>query len=51
MDLYFARLDNQAVTIEDFVAAMSDAGGVDLDQFKRWYAQAGTPRSVGVRPP
>ena len=43
MDLYFARHDNSAVTIEDFVAAMQDASGVDLGRFKAWYAQAGTP--------
>jgi len=43
MDLYFARHDNQAVTIDDFVAAMQDASGVDLAAFKRWYHQAGTP--------
>jgi aminopeptidase N len=43
MDLYFARHDNSAVTIEDFVAAMQDASGVDLGEFSRWYAQAGTP--------
>jgi len=43
MDLYVRRHDNHAVTIEDFVAAMQDAGGVDLDRFKRWYEQAGTP--------
>jgi aminopeptidase N len=43
MDLYIQRHDNQAVTIEDFVAAMQDASGVDLSQFKRWYEQAGRP--------
>jgi aminopeptidase N len=43
MDLYIRRHDNHAVTIEDFVAAMQDASGVDLAQFKRWYGQAGTP--------
>ncbi len=43
MDLYFARHDNQAVTIDDFVAAMADASAVDLGPFKRWYHQAGTP--------
>ena len=43
MDLYIARHDNHAATIEDFVAAMEDAGGVDLSQFKLWYEQAGTP--------
>ena len=46
MDLYFARHDNQAVTIDDFVAAMQDASGVDLTEFKRWYHQAGTPEIV-----
>ena len=44
MDLYFARHDGQAVTCDDFVAAMADASGVDLSQFKRWYDHAGTPR-------
>jgi aminopeptidase N len=48
MDLYFQRHDGQAVTCEDFVAAMQDGGGkdagVDLTQFRRWYARAGTPR-------
>ncbi|TXI71954.1 MAG: aminopeptidase N [Dokdonella sp.] len=44
MDLYFARHDGQAVTCDDFVAAMADASGVDLRQFMRWYDHAGTPR-------
>lgn len=43
MDLYFKRHDGQAVTIDDFVAAMEDANGLDLTRFKRWYSQAGTP--------
>ncbi len=43
MDLYIRRHDNHAATIEDFVAAMQDASGVDLGRFKRWYGQAGTP--------
>jgi aminopeptidase N len=43
MDLYFERHDNQAVTIEDFVAAMADANGADLSQIRNWYVQAGTP--------
>ena len=42
-DLYFSRHDGQAVTIEDFVMAMENANDVDLEQFRRWYAQAGTP--------
>ncbi len=44
MDLYFARHDGQAVTCDDFRAAMADAAGRDLSQFERWYSQAGTPR-------
>ncbi len=44
MSLYFDRHDGQAVTCDDFVAAMSDASGIDLTQFKRWYSQAGTPK-------
>jgi len=44
MDLYVERHDGQAVTCDDFVAAMQDASGVDLSRFKRWYAQAGTPK-------
>ncbi|HEY4998552.1 MAG TPA: DUF3458 domain-containing protein, partial [Usitatibacter sp.] len=43
MDLYFKRHDGQAVTCDDFRAAMADANEVDLSQFGRWYSQAGTP--------
>lgn len=43
MDLYFSRFDGQAVTIEDFAKAISDANQQDWDQFKLWYSQAGTP--------
>ncbi|MFT5063855.1 MAG: aminopeptidase N [Gammaproteobacteria bacterium] len=43
MDLYFERHDGQAVTCDDFVAAMADANNADLKLFKRWYTQAGTP--------
>jgi len=42
-DLYFDRHDGQAVTCDDFRAAMADANERDLTQFERWYAQAGTP--------
>ena len=42
-DLYFERHDGQAVTCEEFVKAMEDASGRDLQQFRRWYSQAGTP--------
>nr|VFJ47746.1 MAG: aminopeptidase N [Candidatus Kentron sp. DK] len=41
--LYLERHDGEAATIEDFVAAMEEAGGVDLGLFRRWYTQAGTP--------
>ncbi|MEZ5528900.1 MAG: aminopeptidase N [Porticoccaceae bacterium] len=43
-DLYFERHDGQAVTIEDFVAAMADVSERDFSQFMNWYRQAGTPR-------
>ena len=43
LDLYFQRYDGQAVTCDDFIAAMADASGRDLSQFMRWYSQAGTP--------
>ena len=42
-DLYFQRHDGQAVTCEDFVCAMESANDVDLNLFRRWYSQAGTP--------
>jgi aminopeptidase N len=41
--LYFKRHDGQAVTIENFAAAISDANQIDFTQFKLWYSQAGTP--------
>lgn len=43
MKLYFKRHDGEAVTCDDFVAAMEDASGIDLSQFRLWYSQAGTP--------
>ncbi len=43
MDLYFERHDGQAVTCDDFVAAMRDANDYDLTLFRNWYAYAGTP--------
>ena len=49
MTLYFERHDGQAVTCDDFAQAIADANPASelarrLPQFKRWYAQAGTPR-------
>jgi aminopeptidase N, Escherichia coli type len=43
MDEYFKRHDGQAVTTEDFAAAISEPNGKDFTQFRRWYHQAGTP--------
>ncbi|MFS7927278.1 putative cytosol alanyl aminopeptidase [Helianthus anomalus] len=42
-DLYFQRHDGQAVTCEDFFAAMRDANDADFANFLLWYSQAGTP--------
>ena len=49
MDEYFRRHDGQAVTCDDFVAAMNWAlknkyPEKNLEQFSLWYSQAGTPR-------
>ncbi|MEN4053558.1 aminopeptidase N [Sulfurimonas sp. NWX79] len=46
MDLYFKSFEGEAVTTGDFVWAMSKAGEIDLEQFKLWYHQSGTPRLV-----
>jgi aminopeptidase N len=43
LDLFFARHDGKAVTVEDFVSALGDANGTDLSGFLLWYNQAGTP--------
>lgn len=41
---YIRRYDGTAATCDDFRHAMAEANGVDLEQFDRWYSQAGTPR-------
>src|SRR4029077_1122407 len=43
MDLYFARHDGQAATVEQFVQCFADVSGRAMRQFMRWYSQAGTP--------
>lgn len=48
MKLYFERHDGQAVTCDDFSQAIADANpgsplAGNLQQFRRWYSQAGTP--------
>lgn len=48
LDLYFARHDGQACTIEDWLAVFSEVTGRDLSQFKLWYSQAGTPRLLAT---
>lgn len=45
---YFHRHDGQAVTCDDFIAAMDSVysrthPGKNLEVFRRWYQQAGTP--------
>lgn len=49
MKRYFERHDGQAVTCDDFAQAIADANpdsplARELEVFKRWYGQAGTPR-------
>jgi aminopeptidase N len=44
MKLYFERHDGQAVTCDNFLAAMADANETNLDRFGRWYSQSGTPQ-------
>ncbi|WIW96042.1 aminopeptidase N [Altererythrobacter rubellus] len=43
-DLYFDRHDGEAATCEDFIRAIEEGAELDLDQFRLWYRQAGTPR-------
>ncbi|HTT46705.1 MAG TPA: aminopeptidase N [Pseudolabrys sp.] len=43
MDLYFARHDGEAATVEQFIKCFADVSGRDMTQFMRWYSQAGTP--------
>jgi aminopeptidase N len=43
MDDYFTSHDGHAVTIEDFIKSIEKGSGYDLQQFRRWYKQSGTP--------
>ena len=43
-DEYFHRHDGQAVTVEDWVSALSAGSDVDLTNFLTWYNQPGTPK-------
>lgn len=44
MDHYFETYDGQSITIEDFLASFEKVSGKSLEQFRRWYSQAGTPQ-------
>ncbi|MEM6856750.1 MAG: aminopeptidase N [Pseudomonadota bacterium] len=48
-DLYFERHDGEAATCEDFIKAIEDGAGLDLEQFRLWYSQAGTPRILATQ--
>ncbi len=41
---YLKIYDGKAATVDDFIACMERAGGISLEQFMRWYTQAGTPK-------
>ena len=43
-DEYFKRHDGQAVTVEDWIVALTVGSGVDLSAFLTWYNQPGTPK-------
>ena len=49
MALYFERFDGRAVTIEEFLSVMAEAGNLDLTRFRRWYTQSGTPAVTVTR--
>ena len=46
MELYIERHDGQAVTCEDFYAAMMDANNTSLPGLLRWYFQAGIYQQI-----
>ena len=48
LDLSIREHDGSCATCEDFLNAMAEANMRNLNQFKRWYSQAGTPH-VRVR--
>ncbi|WP_019673060.1 aminopeptidase N [Psychrobacter lutiphocae] len=45
-DTYFERYDGQAVTVEDWLSALS-ANGKSVEHFIDWYTQPGTPEVTG----
>lgn len=44
MDEYFRKYDGNAVTIDDFANAIALPNNINLDQFRLWYSQYGTPK-------
>jgi aminopeptidase N len=46
MDLYFQKYDGTAAIVEDFISCFEESSGRSLDQFMRWYNQAGTPHII-----
>ena len=43
---FLHKFDGQAVTIEDFLQTAAQVAKTDLEQFKLWYDQAGTPTLI-----
>ena len=43
LNVYFERHDGSACTIEDWLKVFEDYNRINLDQFKLWYEQNGTP--------
>lgn len=43
LELFFARYDGQAATLENFISAFEHINNCDLTQFMQWFDVAGTP--------
>lgn len=41
---YFELYDGKAITLENYVSAFEEVAGRKLDDFFKWYGQAGTPQ-------
>jgi aminopeptidase N len=41
---YFKKFDGTAATCDDFLKCMEEGSGLNLQHFKKWYSQSGTPR-------
>jgi aminopeptidase N len=49
LDLYIERHDHEAVTCDDFLAAMADANSRNLERFSRWYGHRALRKSARRR--